>query len=286
MPPHRNNFIQKRPGRKSAVRYGPAPAVKSAHLDRKKLGGMCLKTLSLTWRERFYLNRKTVAIMEKQQVVLSRGRLSPQEVTHYRQRLAELDRKAHEPGGDPSRCENTVWRFFNPPTLTGIQIYKSFSDDELLDIVIQTMGHQGHRPDFDSIYCVYLNYLKMRFGTQNEIKARAKDRMKQLKNERDWPFDWQKRVSVEKVLVQQRKKVTAEDAVLLEKLCARAKAHSVPVEMSPEEKEQLNHLGGCGNVLKMMGIPNFRGKDLQHMQQFWKTERRERMKQSAAKKEN
>lgn len=148
------------------------------------------------------------------------------------------------------------------------------------------MEHQGHRPDFDSIYCVYLNYLKMRFGTQNEIKARAKDRMKQLKNERDWPFDWQKRVSVEKVLVQQRKKVTAEDAALLEKLCARAKVHGVPVEMSPEEKEQLNHLGGCGNVLKMMGIPNFRGKDLQHMQQFWKTERRKRMKQSAAKKEN
>lgn len=71
------------------------------------------------------------------------------------------------------------------------------------------------------------------------------------------------------------------------KNCVPEQRYTVyPWRCPPEEKEQLNHLGGCGNVLKMMGIPNFRGKDLQHMQQFWKTERRKRMKQSAAKKEN
>ena len=208
--------------------------------------------------------------------MISKGRLTSQEITHYRRQLEELDRKAHEPGGDPAKCRNDVWQFFTPPSLSGIQIYKSFSDEELLDIVVRTMDRPGHKPDFSSIYCIYAMYLKSRFGGPNEIKLRARKRLKQKKNERDWPVDWQERVSVEPALKQlerNRKSFSEEDFALLEKLCRQAKEQGIPIHLDEADKRRLERFGGSGKVMKMMGIPTFKGSELRQLQQYWETEK-------------
>lgn len=204
------------------------------------------------------------------------GRLTPQEITHYRHLLEKLDRKAHEPGGDPSKCKNDIWQFFTPPTLSGIQIYKSFSDEELLDIVVRTMDRPGHKPDFKNIYCIYLCYLKARFGGLNEIKALARKRMKQQKNARDWPVDWQEHVSIEPILKRMERSKTPlsqEEIDLLERLCTQAKESGIPIHLDEADKRRLDRMGGSGSVLKMMGIPTVKGSELRHLQQYWETEK-------------
>ena len=211
--------------------------------------------------------------------MISKGRLTSQEITHYRRQLEELDRKAHEPGGDPAKCRNDVWQFFTPPSLSGIQIYKSFSDEELLDIVVRTMDRPGHKPDFGSIYCVYFMYLKSRFGGPNEIKIQARKRLKQKKNERDWPVDWQERVSVEPALKQlerSKKSFCEEDFILLERLCRQAREQGIPISLDEADKRRLDRFGGSGKVLKMMGIPTFKGSELRRLQQYWEEERKKR----------
>lgn len=222
--------------------------------------------------------------MENPRPCVSKGLLSAQELEYYRGWLAELDADAHKSGGNPAFCTGEIWDIFFPFHRAGKQIYRSFSDEELLDIVIRTMNHQGHRPDFNSIYCIYLQYLKLRFGGLDEIKALAKRRMRQLKNEKDWPADWQDRVSIEPMrerMAKSKKELSKEDAALLEKLCIQAKEHGVPLHLDEADKRILDRMGGSGNVLKTMGIPIFKGSELRHMQEYWASER-EKQKEAAA----
>ena len=80
--------------------------------------------------------------------------LTEKELKSYRAWLEELDEKAHQPGEDLTICSKDAWAVFNPEQLPGKQIYNSFLDGELLDVVICTMNHQGHRPDFNNIVSI------------------------------------------------------------------------------------------------------------------------------------
>ena len=91
--------------------------------------------------------------------------MTEKELFGYRQWLAELNSEAAEESGDFNSCDPEVWEQFDPESSCGSQIYHSFRDEELLDVVIATMGRQGRKPRFDRIHIIYRRYLRLRFGS-------------------------------------------------------------------------------------------------------------------------
>ena len=106
--------------------------------------------------------------------------LTKKQIQGYRQWLSELDEEAREPGGNLLVCDPEVWQCFNPHKSTGYQVYMSYSDEELLDVLLKTMDRPGHNPDYSDLYCVYKQYLRCRFGSFGTAKKQAKVRMKRL----------------------------------------------------------------------------------------------------------
>lgn len=210
------------------------------------------------------------------------SRYTQKELESYRQWLAELDEEAHGPGGDLRKRDDDIWTIFNPAHWSGQQIYESFTDEELLDIVIRTMNHHGHRPDFEDIHYIYLKYLKDRFGSQDKIKVLAKTRLKNLRNEQAWPVDWPDRVSPAPVLEHPKKHpFTEDDAAMLKNICERVHRSASLPDLTPEEKARLDKLGGVNRILKEMGIPALKERELLHMKKYWQEERKRQAAEAA-----
>ena len=60
-----------------------------------------------------------------------------------------------------------IWSQYMGPA--GMKLYRSFSDEELLDIIRQEALYLGHVPAQREVFCVYRDYIRRRFG--NWIKA-------------------------------------------------------------------------------------------------------------------
>ena len=89
--------------------------------------------------------------------------LSKQELDHYRQKLAGLEVKTRADGGSINDCKPHIWQTFNPKAKIGQQVYTSFSDEELLNLLIRTMDHPGHKPRFEEIHFIYRKYICLHF---------------------------------------------------------------------------------------------------------------------------
>lgn len=214
------------------------------------------------------------------------NRLTARQIAEYRQWLKELDQEAHEPGGDVTRCDPEIWSDFDPSRPTGRQIYESYSDAELLDILIRTMQRPGHSPRFEEVYCIYKKYLHKRFEGLHNAKDRAKTRMKLLQNQEKWPPDWPEHVSTEPLLEKLRergKNISKEDLVLLTRLCEEARRTGLPPVITPSVRQRLERLYGCTQTLELMGIPHLNKTALKHMQRYWCAVRKQAARSSAAK---
>ena len=132
--------------------------------------------------------------------------LTAKELAGYRQWLAELDQEAREEGGDPARRDPELARYFDPRTPCGQQVYESYTDGELLDILIRTMERPGHSPRYEEVYCFYLDYIRLRFQGLNNAKELARGRLKRQELRKRWPPDWHERVTAEPVVEQLRRR--------------------------------------------------------------------------------
>ncbi len=204
--------------------------------------------------------------------------LSWTQLADARRRLEELAAEARVPGGDLWVCPPQWFDTYSLSQPRGRQIYRSFSDEALLDIVLTTMQHHGHTPRYEEIFCVYIWYIKERFGNLAAATGHARRRMKRLKEQEKWPPDWPARVAAEPLLEALAKKnraVTPEESALLERLCAEARRTGFPPALGAEEKARLDSLGlgGYPRALAYMGIPWFRGGIQRHMERFWREAR-------------
>ena len=206
-------------------------------------------------------------------VVRQTAPLSEKELNSYRQWAAELQKESGEPGGS-CNCDPEVWEYFNPTTAWGKQIYESFTDEELLDLLLPTMKSQGHTPQFQKIHEIYRCYLGRRFGNLARVKEMARIRYKRRRDERRWPWDWPERVSVEPALDFCRKRgirLSPEEQTLLAQLCQAAKyTRMPPVVFSQEQLRCLQRLGGVRQLLERMGIPHLERGARKHMRLYWK----------------
>lgn len=206
--------------------------------------------------------------------------LTPKELESYRRWLSELDAEARQPGGNLSQIDKGLWQYFNPKTVLGGQIYKSYSDEELLTFVLATMNHPGHKPVLNEIYCVYLRYLKIRFGGLDKVIALAKTRRKQLKEEAQWPADWTERVSPTPLLVHcacQGCPLEEAEKERLRQFCETVIKRGFPpteAELSPKVKAMFRkNCGSWQKGFKMMNIPVLNKRALKHLKQYWAQER-------------
>lgn len=199
-------------------------------------------------------------------------RLSKRELEGYREWLAELNEEAHMPGGDLSKCDKDLHKYFDTQGYIGRQVYESFSDDELLDIMIPVLQVSGAQAQQAKLYCIYKAYILKRFHKYTEAKDKARARMKLLADQRRWPPDWHTRVSAEPLLEKLRqkgKKVTPEDMALLERLCAEARDTGKPPYISLSIRKRLDKLYNQKLALELMGIPVLSQTALKHMQRYW-----------------
>ena len=197
--------------------------------------------------------------------------LSEKELNSYRQWAAELQEESQQPGGSCS-CDPEVWEYFNPAFPCGKQIYESFTDEELLDVVLSTMERPGHSPQFQEIHEIYRRYLSRRFGSLSRVKEAARIRYKRRRDEQRWPWDWPERVSSAAALDYCRQRglsLSREEQTLLEHLCQVARYTRLPPVLSQAQIHCLQRLGGLRQMLELMGIPRLERSALKHMRFYW-----------------
>jgi len=205
-------------------------------------------------------------------------KLTERELLGYREWLMDLSREAEE-SGDFNTCDEEVWEQFDPAFDTGMQVYQSFSDAELLDFLIATMDRQGHKPRYDRIFTIYRRYIQTRFGGLNNAKDRARIRMKQQEEEVKWPPDWHTRVSAAPLLAKLEKKgknPSEEEWLLLESLCKEAQETGMPPYISISVRDRLNKLMDYKSALETMGIPCLSNTSLKRMARYWQSHRQKK----------
>lgn len=197
--------------------------------------------------------------------------LSEKEHQSYCQWIRELEEE-----GGPDFCDGQVWDCFDPTTADGHRVYSSFTDEELLDRLIETVDRPGKSPRFDRIHVIYRRYLQLRFRGLNNAKECARTRMKQQEEYRRWPADWHTRVSpvplLEK-LEQKGRTVSDEDRALLEEICRQARETAMPPHISISVRDRLKKLMDSKSALELMGIPVLSQTGLKRMTNYWNEER-------------
>jgi hypothetical protein len=201
--------------------------------------------------------------------------LLPKQIAGYRQWLEELDEEALRMGGTTA-CDPEVWEYFDPRTSIGRQIYESFSDEELLNVLIRKMNQQGRKPRFDEVHYIYKQYLYRRFNGLNNAKARARSRMKQRREERKWPRDWPERVSPTPLVTwceKQGQPISQKILQRLQEICDMTRATKTPPQLNQEDRAMLHELMKWDRALEMMGIPALDRAGMRHMMRYWEQQR-------------
>lgn len=211
--------------------------------------------------------------------------LTARELDGYRQWLKELDEEAREEGGCLQSCDRELWPYFSPKAPCGKQVYESYTDEELLDILIRTMHRPGHSPRYEEVYCVYLVYIKLRFQGLQQAKALARRRLKRLELRRRWPPDWPARVSSAPVEAQLLRRGFQEDSpeiALVRSLCVSCRLEGLPPALTADTRQKIEELG-CGDaahVLQRMGIPALNQRAMKDLCRYWQSEREKRGKEN------
>lgn len=107
--------------------------------------------------------------------MLKEQKLTEKELRGYRQWLSELDEESRgEQGTSRQAMDPDLWRIFDPKGNIGRQIYESYTDEALLEAVVGTMDHPGHKPRLYQLSLIRQVYLKRRFGSTNKACWAAK----------------------------------------------------------------------------------------------------------------
>ena len=203
-------------------------------------------------------------------------RLAQQEVEKYRQKIRELDAKARKPGNSLDHIIRIDAELLSPHSPIGKQIYRSYSDEELLDIFLQGQEAPDHKLGYHNIYIVYRRYINERFKDEWTAKVKARTLVKQRKEKLKWPPDWPDRVSVEPLLAElkrRNKELTPGDMQMLIRFCEISRQTGFPPELKPFERQRLDKLFQCRRALELMGIPYMNKATLKHMKKYWASER-------------
>ena len=181
--------------------------------------------------------------------MLKEQKLTEKELRGYRQWLSELDVESREEQESSRQTvDPDIWRVFNPEGNIGRQIYESYTDEALLEAVVGTMDHPGHKPRLYQLSLIRQVYLKRRFGSTNKACWAAKGFRKRLEEQKRWPPDWPERVSAD-----------------------RFRAYCERIEEITPELKKLFQKKRCTNkrAMELMGIPVLSKLAMKHLWSYW-----------------
>lgn len=207
---------------------------------------------------------------------LGGARLSARDLGGYRQWLEELGEETREVPELSRRLDPDLLSYFSLNSPVGRQVYASFSDEELLEPLVDTMDGPGEPPRPERLLCVYRWYLERRFGSLHRACWCARGRQRQREAEERWPSDWPERVDTRPFLERCASLGLALDsrsqAQLLE-YCTGVRRQGQPPSMDelPEGLRLLFARAGCtGRTgLELLGIPALSKSVRRHMRRYW-----------------
>lgn len=91
-------------------------------------------------------------------------KLSAQQIEKLKQKLLEISKKTLDKDLGHGDKESPVWKTYSHTSVIGKQVYQSFSDEELLEVLRQTAEALGHSPSQKEIFWVWREYIRLRFG--------------------------------------------------------------------------------------------------------------------------
>lgn len=199
--------------------------------------------------------------------------MTREELGRARQELERRCALARENGFEAEQCEAWVWQYYHPDGVRGRQIYQSYSDEELLDILLAVMDRPGGRPQLDRLHHVFRLYLNRRFHDLSQAKAQARARKKALEQQEKWPPDWPERVAPEPLyrwIAEQGKEVSQQERSIIREICETARRTGLPPEMDSPECRCLTKFCGVKKALELMNIPPLTKRDLRFMVPYWR----------------
>jgi len=202
--------------------------------------------------------------------------LTRREISEAKRALAKRNERTMANGFEAELCDPNFRSYYHPKSETGRQIFRSYTGDELLDILIANMKDKGHSPDWEKLHHVYKLYLSYRFGDLAQAKAKARTRQKQQTQQTKWPPDWPERVSSEPFynwLEERGRAYTEEDKAVVEGICTQARESGMPPELSSEPCIYLGKFGDIKKGLALMNIPPLNKAELRFMARYWKENR-------------
>lgn len=208
--------------------------------------------------------------------------LTERQLLEYRQWLKELDEEAHAPGGRLDEIDPALWSIFRPEGPIGKQIYRSYTDEELLEPLLRTMNHPGHKPRLDEVHIVWKEYLRLRFDTLGDACWKARSYRKRRMNEQAWPADWPERLTPERLLAYLGRRgytVTEVDRQTVARYCLQLQRTKEPPAEGqlPSGLIQLFGRAGCQWRCGMqeLNAPLLSKAALRHMRRYWAERRKE-----------
>lgn len=90
-----------------------------------------------------------------------------EEIRAHKERLTQLAKTLRDTPQDGNTfhyCVPELWSEYDGTNKTGSQIYRSFTDGELLNMLKDAARSIGRAPRQNEIYCVYRQYIRLRFG--------------------------------------------------------------------------------------------------------------------------
>lgn len=203
-------------------------------------------------------------------------RLSERELEGYRQWLTELEEEMSDAPGLSQRLDEDLTCYFWPEYSIGRQVYISFTDEELLERLVETMEGRDGPPQPERLLCVYRWYLEKRFGSLYRACWQARGRSRQRAAERMWPADWPERVSDRPFLercVAHGVGLDEETRRQVGEYCAAVRRSGQPPsrDQLPQELDVLFSRVGCTwkTGLELLGIPALSKSVRRHMRHYW-----------------
>ena len=203
-------------------------------------------------------------------------RLTTKELDSAKQNLAWRNEMTRLNGFEKKECAPEIISYYHPKSETGKHIFQSYTDNELLDILISYMQHRGHTPEWDKVHYIYKLYLSQRFDNLAQAKAKARTRQKILMQQAKWPPDWPERVNPEPLyqwMAENGKELTEEQRNNVEGLCMAARETGMPPDLSSPECQLLGKICDYKKALEMLGIPALRKTELRFMSRYWQENR-------------
>ena len=102
-------------------------------------------------------------------------KVAAEKIKIYRSRIEEEASRAYrsDDPGAVSWCDSDLWKEYDPDSDIGRQIYLSYTDEELLELLRSAARRLGRSPTQKDIYCVYRSYMRKRFGNWPKALQRA-----------------------------------------------------------------------------------------------------------------